>query len=264
MNQPEKLIHDQLDNIQEKITTITEHDKDTRCHFRVAPSWGTITKDSFLMMDNHLKMLLAVTFRIIEKFVRDEGQDNLSWEKLLELMEQNAAIQRKTTTDMNVQQSKSKSEMNYFKVNGSSDEIERHGVIRWIRESIQDPELLKIIGEDAMLKIATIFSVTGSSVDSFCHFFANTENEEYTLLDVGIIRTPDISRPSLQLFRIKIYVQRRDTRVLFVQSDDSVLHLEANTRDYIPREEVMNSISEKVIEKAVEDLNKMFEDLIGK
>lgn len=263
MNQSDELIHDQLDSVQNQMTTIVEQNKDTRCHFRVAPSWGTLAKDSFIMMDNHLKLLLAVTFHTIEKFVRDEGQSNLSWEKLLELMEQNVMMQRKTTTDMNVQQSKYKSETNWFKFNGSADEIACDGIIRWIRESIQDPELLKIIGEDAMLKIATIFSETGARVDSFFHFFANTNKEEYTLLDVGIIRIPDISKPSLQLFRIKLYVQRQDRRVLCTQVDDSVLHLEAATRDYIPREEVMKSINAKVLEKAVADMDKMFAEMFN-
>ena len=257
----EDLIHDQLDSAQDQITTISEQHKDTRCHFRVAPSFGKLTKDSFIMMDDHLKLLLAVTFRNIEKFIKDEGQDNLSWENLLSLMEQNSMIERKSSNELNVKQSKQRDETNWFKFDGSANEFICEGVIRWIRESIQDPELLTIIGEEAMMKIGTIFAESGAAVDNFLHFFANNETHEYTLLDVGIIRTPDISRPYLQLFRIKIYVKRHDQRVFFIQNDNNTLYIEANTRDYVPREDVMKLISPKVMAKALEDTNKIFADL---
>jgi len=261
--QADELIHDQLDSAQEQMITIEETNKDTRCSFRVAPSWGKLTKDSIITMDNHLKILLAITFRNIEKFVRDNGQDNLSWEKLVELMEQNVIVERKNVKELNVKESKQRDETNWFKFDGSPNEVIRDGVIRWIRESIQDPELLNIIGEEAMLKIANIFAETVAAVDSFLHFFANNETHEYTLLDVGIIRTPDITKPYLQLFRIKIYVKRYDQRVFFVQNDTNTLYLEANTRDYVPREYVMSSISQKVMAKAIEETNKMMEDLFG-
>ena len=258
----EKLIQDQLDRVQDELTTIAEPNKEIRCHFRVAPSWGTLEKDSIIMMDDHLKAWLYLTFKNIDKLIRDKGEANLSWDNFVGLMDQNMMIQRKDRIkDMNVQQSKSRSELNWFKFNGSADEIVRDGVVRWIRESIQDPELLKIIGEDAMLKIATIFSESGASVDSFFHFFANTDQEEYTLLDVGIIRIPDITKPSLQLFRIKIHVKRQDTRVFFGQSDTSELHLEANTRDYEPKEDVMKLITGRALKRAVDEMNGMFAEM---
>lgn len=263
MIQSEELIHSQLDNAQNQTTTIEEGNKHTRCHFTVAPSWNKLTKDSFITMDEHLKLLLAITFHNIEKFVRDHGQDSLSWEKLLELMDQNAMIERKSTTDMEVKQTKRRSDRNYFKIDGKSDQILRDEVVRWIRESIQDPELLNIIGKEAMDKIATIYAETGAKISGFCAFFAKTEVQEFTLLDVGIIRTPDITKPWLQLFRIKIFVHRHNQRVLFVEDNDSLLTLEANTRDYIPRPEVMKSINPKIMAKAIEETNKLLAEMLG-
>ena len=255
------VINSQLDTAQDQVNTISESGKDTRCHFRVAPSWGTLTKDSIIMMDNKLKVLLAVTFNSIDKFVRDNGQDNLTWDKLVQIMEQNVMIERKSAKDLNVIQSTEKSDTHWFKTDGSADKNIRDGVIRWIRENIQDPDLLAVIGDDAMAKIANIYAESGSSVDNFWHFFANYDDDDFTILDVGIIRTPDITKPTIQLFRIKLHVRRHDQRVLFIQSDTSSLNLEANTQTYVPREEIMSQIKEQVLQKAVEDMNKMFDDL---
>jgi hypothetical protein len=258
-------LEDQIDETQQTIIDeVSENNKMTRCHFRVAPSWGKLTKDSIVMMDDQLKLILFATFKQIDKFVQDEGQDKLTWEKLTELMEQNVMVERKTgITNLSVVQSKTRDETNWFCFDGSPDEPIKDGVVRWIKESIQDPELLEIIGEETMNKIGNIFASSGAAVDGFFHFFANNETEEFSVLDVGIIRIPDITKPSIQLFRIKIHVKRYDQRVFFIQSDECEITLEANTRDYVPREEVMKSVKEQVLKKAVADMNKMFEDMFG-
>ena len=238
--------------------------KTTRVHFKVAPSWGELTKDSIITMDEHLKLLLFVTIREINKFIDKEGESALTWERLVEIMEQNILFERKpNSVDCNVSNSKTRDETNWFKFNGDADPQIRDEVIRWIRETIQDPELLNVVGNEAMTKIGNIFASSGSAVDSFCHFFGNDDNEEFTLLDVGILRTPDITKPHIQLFRIKIYVKRQDSRILFIQNDTNTISLEANTRDYIPRETVMTNIKAAVLEKAVKEMNKLFEDIFG-
>jgi hypothetical protein len=162
-----------------------------------------------------------------------------------------------------VNDTKRKSDWNLFKFDGKKDQILRDEVVRWIREHIQDPDLLNIIGEESMKKIATIYAETGARISGFCAFFSKTEVQEFTLLDVGIIRTPDITKPWLQLFRIKIFVHRHNQRTLFYEDNDSLLTLEANTRDYIPRPEVMKSINPKVMCKAIEETNKLLAEMLG-
>jgi hypothetical protein len=183
---------------------------------------------------------------------------------MVSIMDRNAMFKKKpNSVDLNVTNSKTRDETNWFKFNGGADSQICNEVVRWIRETIQDPELLNVIGEETMIKIGNMFASSGAAVDSFCHFFGNNENEKFTLLDVGILRTPDITKPHIQLFRIKIYVKRRDSRVLFVQNDTSIICLEANTQDYVPREFVMENIKTAVLEKAVKEMDKLFADIFG-
>jgi hypothetical protein len=251
-----------MENVSDAISNQLDSfkNKDTRVTFEVAPSWGKLTKDSIIMMDEQLKLLLYVTMKELEKIKAEEGQDALTWEKLTSVMEQNVMFEKKlNSVDMNVINSKVQKNIRLFGGSGAADPVIHDGIVRWIRECIQDPELLETLGNEAMSNIADIFAQSGASVDSFAHFFANYDDEEFTLLDLGILRTPDITKPHVQLFRVKIYVTRHSKRVLYIQDDTSTISLEANTRDYVPREEVMTNIKENVMQKAVEEMNKLFE-----
>lgn len=65
----------------------------------------------------------------------------------------------------------------------------------------------KLIGDDDVLKstkididtLAKIVASTGATVDSFESFFAKNEHHEKTLIDIGVLRFPDIDHPHFKV-----------------------------------------------------------------
>lgn len=59
---------------------------------------------------------------------------------------------------------------------------------------MSDPDVLNSTKIDINV-LANIVAQTGAAVDSFESFFAKEEHQEQTLVDIGVLRFPDIDHP---------------------------------------------------------------------
>lgn len=59
---------------------------------------------------------------------------------------------------------------------------------------MSDPDVLNSTKIDINV-LAKIVAQTGATVDSFESFFAKEEHHEQTLVDIGVLRFPDIDHP---------------------------------------------------------------------
>ncbi|KAH7113915.1 hypothetical protein B0J13DRAFT_573941 [Dactylonectria estremocensis] len=159
-------------------------------------------------MDDKLKIMIAGTMKTLAK------QTDKSWER--------AEVAR---ADKLIKESSSD-----FKFDGSSDA----GIVR---------ETCIKIDIDVL---ANIVSQTGATVDSFETFFTKDEHYEQTLIDISVLRFPDIDHPFLRsLYRIK----------LVAWSDSSF-----NSRVFRPRASVIGGLTSAAREKAIAAANAMFDD----
>ena len=103
-----------------------------------------------------------------------------------------------------------------------------------------------------------IVACTGATVDSFESFFGKHEYHERTVVDIGVLRFPDLDHPYVKLYRIQLKAWSDCSRVLFVQDDKNGITGEYNCERFKPRESVMSGLREETREKAIEEAEDLF------
>lgn len=88
----------------------------------------------------------------------------------------------------------------------------------WFTNVIADDDVLKSTKIDIDVP-AKIVAQSGATIVSFETFFAKNEHHEKTLIDIGVLRFPDIDRPYFKLYRIKLVAWSDSSRILFHQED---------------------------------------------
>jgi len=180
-------------------------------HTDLAPSFGTLTKDSIKELDEKLKIMIAVTMKELAK-VQDK-----TWQNVLAAMSQNELLQPDgdeiARSDQIV-----KNSSNDFKFDGSPESGIVREVESWFTRLISDDDVLKSTKIDINV-LAKIVAQTGATIDSFEAFFGKSEHHSMTVIDVGVLRFPDIDRPFFKLYRLKVVAWSDSTRILFHSED---------------------------------------------
>ncbi|KAK4183870.1 hypothetical protein QBC35DRAFT_477779 [Podospora australis] len=234
--------------------SVTDRKSDEYLHTDLAPAYGKLNKESLLKMDDGLKIMIAGTMKMLSK------QNNKSWNAVLSNMMQNVLLQpdgnEVARADKLIKESS-----NDFKFDGSADDGIVREVKSWFTKLIADDDVLestKIASDIDVL--SEIVAKTGATVDSFESFFAKNEHHEQTLVDIGVLRFPDIDRPFFKLYRIKLVAWSDSSRVLFHQVDKNGITGEFNSRIFRPRPSVIESLSAPARAKAIDYANALFDD----
>jgi len=235
---------------------VKDNTRDDYLHTGLAPSYGTLTKDSIKQMDDSLKIMITGTMKALEKIPPAER----SWDMVLSTMMQNSLIEpipgdgnKVSRVDRVIKEG-----INVFKVDGSPDQAIVKEVEGWFMNLISDDDVLKSTKIDIHV-LADIVAQTGASIDSFASLIHDLEQHDKTMVDIGVLRFPDPSRPYFQVYRIKISAWSKSERVIMVQVDKNGISGEFNSRKFQPRKEIIDNIKEDVKKKAVKEA----EDLLG-
>ncbi|KAF9189338.1 hypothetical protein BGZ49_003822 [Haplosporangium sp. Z 27] len=222
-------------------------------HCDLAPSFGTLNKDSIKAMDDKLKIMIAGTTREIEKLSIDQR----TWENVTSIMAQNALVE---PLDDGIARS-DKLIKDYgssaFKLDGSSDNNIVREVHTWFTNLIADEDVLTSTKIDIDV-LGNIVGWTGATVENFETVFAKNEYHEQTLVDIGVLRYPDIEHPYFKMYRIKLTAWSDCRRVLFVQSDKNGIMGEYNVRRYRPRDSIISELKEETRKKAIQEVESLF------
>ncbi|KAG0050057.1 hypothetical protein BGZ83_005178 [Gryganskiella cystojenkinii] len=229
-----------------------EKTADSYVHCDLAPSFGKLNQESVKTMDEKLKVIIAGTTRAIEKLPHDQR----SWENVTSTLAQNSLL--KPLDDGIARSDKLiKDGTNFFKVDGSPDPTIVKEVNSWFTKLISDEDVLRSTKID-INALAAIVAWTGATIDSFEAFFGKAEYHERTVVDIGVLRYPDIDQPYFKLYRIKLTAWSDCTRVLFVQNDKNGITGEYNVRRYGPRESVIQELKQETLRKAVQEADDLF------
>ncbi|KAJ3559794.1 hypothetical protein NP233_g11175 [Leucocoprinus birnbaumii] len=229
--------------------------KDHLC-VSLAPSYGKLDKESVKQMDGHLKVMIAGTMRSFQKKRADLNRE-LTWEEVMSVMMQNSVLE---AADGKVDRSDTftkPSKIKAFKFDGSADDTVVKEVQTWFTKLIGDPDILKATKIDIKV-LAEIVAQTGATVDSFEAFFYKNEHHEKGLIDIGVLRFPDIDNPYFKVYRIQLRAWSACARYLFVQEDQSGITGEFNARNFRPRESVLSKIKKEIMEQGVEEAEALF------
>ncbi|KAJ7083765.1 hypothetical protein C8R44DRAFT_753330 [Mycena epipterygia] len=231
---------------------VKDASRDDYLHFSLAPSFGELTSTSVKDLDNELKIMIAGTMRTLDKAPVQQR----SWERVLEIMMENPLLEPEASgisrTDKFL-----KEETNVFKLDGSPDPNIAREVETWFINLIQDDDVLKSTSIDIKV-MANIFTQTGATVNSFPALIYKNESHKKTLVDIGVLRFPDIDHPHFKLYRIQLIARSDSCRILFVQKDENGITGEFNSRVFKPRASSIQELTETAKKQAVKEAEDLF------
>lgn len=217
----------------------------------IAPSFGKISSDTIQKLDDELKVIISGTTKAIGDL------KNKSWENVISTLQQNPLLE---PFDQGIQRSDKlikDTGVSFFKFDGSPDDAVVREVHTWFSNLVNDDDILASTGIDIHI-LADIVAATGSAVRNFETFFYADEKCEQTLIDVGVLRYPDIDQPYFKVYRLRLTAWRDCTRIIFAQSDKNGITGELNVRRYKPRDSVISGLKEETKKRAIEEAEALF------
>jgi len=230
---------------------VTNKTKDDYLHTDLAPSYGKLNKAHLAQLDDELKIMIAGTMKILAK------QTDKSWKAVLSTMMQNPLLE---ADDAEVARADKliKESVSAFKFDGSPDAGICREVQSWFVKLIQDDDVLQSTKIDITV-LAKIVAQSGSAIENFEQFWAKKALHEKTMVDIGVLRLPDIDNPHFKLYRIKVTAWADSSRIFFIQEDKNGITGEFNCRIFRPRQSVIAGLTDAARGKAIDEANSLFD-----
>jgi hypothetical protein len=216
----------------------------------IAPSSMRLHKDN-KMIDKNLKIILAMTVIELQKIV---GKTKVpEWGDIVSIMSQNALFEKCGESSRHGIRTYTHERDEWFKSNYKPDQGTVDKIKIWFTKEIDDidPELKKLTGvlkNDIFTNLATIVATTGAESQDIATMIMHSNNVEVTLADVGLIRYPSYENPKVKIFRLKIKSWRNCDRTWAIhQASKNGLTVEIDSQEYMPREEVVSRMRDRVL-----------------
>ena len=224
-------------------------------HCNLAASLGKLNKESIEMMDEKSLIMIAATVRELQKLPSDQ----LSFNSVLSSLTQNSLMERIGNSEINKSDKLIKDRgTSAFKFDGSPDAAIVKEVEAWFINLLgNDQDIVNDTKIDIKM-LADIVAASGASVDSFEALFYKKEYHEKTVVDIGILRFPDIENPFVKVYRIKLTAWNDCSRYVFIQEDKSGITGEFNAVKFKPRESVISGLKEETKKKGIAEAEQLF------
>ncbi|KAI5839050.1 hypothetical protein DFP73DRAFT_587912 [Morchella snyderi] len=227
---------------------VNVNDKSTKAFLttKLAPSYGTLTSESIKLMDEQLKVMITATTKVISKIPPEER----SWEKVISALKNNSLIEPMEGGNIDrTADPLTKSGTNVFKVDGSPNNAIVKEVETWFQRFISDSDILNATQIDIKV-LGNIVAQTGATIDSFEAFFVKNEYHEKNLIDIGVLRYPDLDHPYFRVYRIELKAWSQSKRILFVQEDSNGITGRFQACKFKPRKSTMDALRPETVKKA--------------
>ena len=220
-------------------------------HCDLAASYGELSSQSIKAIDDELKIMIAGSVRALNKLA------DKSWESVVACMMQNTLIEPVPDGEVTNADKLIKEDAAYFKFDGSPDQKVINEVHSWFTKLISDQDVLDNSKIDIDL-LAKIVAQSGATIDSFATLFYKHEYHERTMLEIGVIRFPDLDNPHFKLYRIKLTAWSDCSRVLFGESNSNGITGVYNCKKFRPRASVISELKKSTKVQAVSEAEDLF------
>ncbi|KAI0327748.1 hypothetical protein GY45DRAFT_1327180 [Cubamyces sp. BRFM 1775] len=233
-------------------TTVREDTQDDHLHVDLAPSFrDTLSTASIMEMDAALLVMITATMNELQK-ERSESKGPLTWEAVVAAMMRNPLLE--PSEDAIVREDKFiKEGFAFFKFNGKPSKTVVDEVHAWYLRLIDNDADVQQSISLSINAMEAIVAQTGATVTSFATFFHKTEEQSQTVVEIVVLRFPDIDHPYFKIYRVKLAAWSHCSRVLAVQKDENGIRGEFASHRFHPRKSVIERLSQTVIDKAVAD-----------
>jgi len=223
-------------------------------HTSLAASYGNLNSESIKYLDEELKVMIAGTNRIMIKINTENPAP--TFQDFASAMLQNALLEQ---MDQEAIFRNDIKQFGSFGLAGKGvDEKIIKSVATWFENLVQDTDVLaatKINIED----YGNIVAATDAAIENFETIFLKQKEVKRSIVDVGVLRYPDIDNPFFKLFRIRLDAYRKSFRVLMVQKDESGIKGTYEAMKFVPRKSVMDKLKADTLSKAAAEAESMFD-----
>lgn len=222
-------------------------------YFEFSPSYGQLREGAIHELDIKLKAMVAETVKAIDRL------GDKSWESIVSCMKRNPVLELQSSISNS--DNMIKKGTNVFKFDGSPNRSIVREVETWfIKLLCNDSDARDASGIDIQ-RLGEIVAQTGATINSFQTFFSKRECHKRTVLNVGILRYPQPSKPYFKLYRIKLVAWSDCSRVLFVQDDASGIEGEFDGMKFGPCESTFREMRPSVLRAAAREAEKLMTNL---
>lgn len=206
------------------------------------------------------KAMVVACYHVIEALNRrkeSRGVDHLKWDDIVQVFCDCHYITQDRGSSKQIRDSKSWDETNFFKFDGSPDEVRKHEIIVWLKALMakhgeQSTVDNAIIFNDGTLKeLASIASQSGATVTDAASLLGASEKERKRVMEISVIRFPQKHEAKVKIYRIVLFAWFQCTRVIFGQHDQSGFDIEYDTFEFHPN---TSAIDERFAERAKANL----------
>ncbi|GAB1599868.1 hypothetical protein Ahia01_000264200, partial [Argonauta hians] len=218
-------------------------------HCDLAKAYGDVNRTMFEAMDNQLKVMMGGVKVGLERLQAQELNRTVKFEEYVSAMTKNPLLA--PTEKGRFYKKDFKAFESLGLSNGASNKAIAEQVKTWFVNLIQDKDIL----DSTQIKIedfANIAAASGAAVDSFAALLYKKVYIKRDVVDLGVIRYPDMEHPYLKMYRIELFAYRKSERILMVEKTSSGIGGTINVRRFIPRGTVISKLKEETIGKAVE------------
>jgi len=225
-------------------------------HSELAASYGNLNADSVKMMDEELKvMMAAVNRQLTDLHNQNKEGKEIPFEEYVATMLQNPVMEK--DYDGEIFRNEYKAFSHFGIARGSVDKQVVNQVVTWFQNLIGDPDVLNSTRINIM-DYANIVGATETAVVNLQTVIMKTQEVERSVLEIGVLRYPDLDNPFFKMFRIKLKAYRKSVRIAFVQKDESGIKGEYNMQKFVPRKSVIAELQDATRKKAVAEVEALF------
>ncbi|KOC11925.1 hypothetical protein AFLA70_477g000821 [Aspergillus flavus AF70] len=220
-------------------------------HDGLAPSYGTLNSESIDDLDEAYKVAIAGVMRSLAKLSSSQRTVNN-----IESVLTNNTYLEPAGDSIDRTENLLKGNMGYFNVGANPDNAVVKEVLTWWNKLIADQDVLNsTINSQAM---ANIVSQSGAIIDMSQQFWSKSGAHERKMLDIGVLRFPDVSQPYFKLYRIKLSVRVDMSRTIFPMGDLGGITGEFHSRSFKPREAAIDQLEQDALNSAVQEAEDFF------
>ncbi|KLO07185.1 hypothetical protein SCHPADRAFT_909729 [Schizopora paradoxa] len=160
----------------------------------LAPCFGDLTDDAFASMDEDLKFIIGAANLKLAAAPVEKGD----WDTTYSIFLQSTFL---TPIDVLVSRSDKFMEdgSNYFRIKEDITKSTARKVESWFQNFIADEDVkfdLKVFVD--------IVATTSAAIERFKDFFYTGQYKEKEVVDIGVLRYPDLDNPRFKLYRIRL------------------------------------------------------------
>ncbi|KAJ7231787.1 hypothetical protein C8J57DRAFT_1730056 [Mycena rebaudengoi] len=212
---------------------VTDATCDDYLHMGLAPSYGELTSTTIKDLDDQLKIMIDGTMQAVNPLLEPEASGISRADKLI------------------------KEETNFFKVDGSPHLNVVREIETWFINLIKDDDVLKSTAIDIKV-LGNVVTQTGATIDSFPALIYKNEYHEKPMIDIGVLRFPDIDHPHFKLYRIRLTAWSDSRRILILQKDQNGITGEFDSRIFKPRAPTIAALSDTAKKQAIKEGEDLF------